>query len=53
MSWYMRVHATLTALTAPWLRATEATSLALLVRAILAPRPLPPPVDQPQGQPSR
>ena len=41
MSWYTRVPATLTALTGTQLRATEATSLALLVRAILAPRPLP------------
>ena len=40
MPWYTRVHATLTALTAPWLRATQVTNLALLVSAILAQRTL-------------
>ena len=54
MSWYTRIHATLTATTGAWLRATQVTNLALLVSAILAQRtltlaqlarayPLPPP----------
>ena len=40
MSWSTRIHATLTATTGAWLRATQVTNLALLVSALLAQRPL-------------
>ena len=40
MPWYTRVPATLTALTAPWLRAAPVTNLAVVVSAIRAQRTL-------------